>query len=113
MHDPVESDSTMVRAARVASITLTVVLSLSATGSAQGLELGVKAGINSSSVNAVPAYYDSLLCCHPLFPDAVVAASSGTGFAGGGFAALRIHPRFAVQGELLFSRKRHAVDLQP
>jgi len=73
----------------------------------------VKAGINSASANAVPAYYDFLLCCHPLFPDAIVDASAGTGFAGGGFASLRIHPQFAVQGELLFSRKRHGVDLQP
>ena len=50
---------------------------------------------------------------HPLFPEAKVDASPGTAFVAGGFAALPLHRWFDVQGELLFSRRRHSVDLQP
>ena len=103
----------MVRAARVVSFTAAALLSIVPISGAQTVEWGAKAGINSSSVNAVPDYYDWLLCCHPLFPEAMVDASPGTAFAAGGFAALPVHGWFGVQGELLFSRRRHSVDFQP
>jgi hypothetical protein len=103
----------MVRAARISSLALAAVVSVASSSGAQTVEWGAKAGINSSSVNAVPDYYDWLLCCHPLFPGAMVDATAGTGFTAGGFAALSIHRRFAVQGELMFSRRRHSVDLRP
>jgi hypothetical protein len=80
---------------------------------AQTVQWGAKAGINSASVNAVPDYYDWVLCCDPLFPDAMVDATSSAGFTTGGFVAVPIHTWFGIQGEMLFSRKRHSVDLQP
>jgi hypothetical protein len=101
------------RPARIVSITLAAVVSLVSISGAQTVHWGAKAGINSSSVNAVPDYYDWVLCCHPLFPDAMVDATSSAGFTAGGFVALPIHTWFGVQGEILFSRKRHSVDLQP
>lgn len=103
----------MLPPARITSLALATVLSLASNSIAQTVQWGSKVGINSSSVNAVPDYYDWLLCCHPLAPDAMVDATSGTGLTTGGFAALRINRWFGVQGELLFSRKRHSVDLQP
>lgn len=103
----------MRRALVVGSVTLIAILSLVSTSIAQTVQWGAKAGINSTSVSAVPDYYDWLLCCHPQFPDAMVDSSSTTGFTGGGFVAFPIHTWFGVQGELLFSRRRHSVDLQP
>lgn len=102
-----------VDATRMMSFTLAAVLSLVSISGAQTVEWGAKAGINSSSVNAVPDYYDWVLCCHPLFPEATVDATPSTGFTAGGFAALPIHRWLGIQGELLFSRRRHSVDLRP
>jgi outer membrane protein with beta-barrel domain len=103
----------MLHPARFAAPAVAVLLLLPSTSTAQTFEGGAKIGINSSSVNAVPDYYDWLLCCHPLDPNAMVDARSATGFTAGGFAGVRFHRWFAVQGEMLFSRKRHAVDLRP
>ena len=100
-------------APRIGSLTVAAVLSLVSISAAQEVQWGAKAGINRSSVNAVPDYYDWLLCCLPRFPDAVVDATSSAGVTAGGFAALPIHRWFGVQGEMLFSRRRHFVDLQP
>jgi len=102
-----------VRPVRIVSITLAAVFSLVSISGAQTVRWGAKAGINSSSVNAVPDYYDWVLCCHPLYPDAMVDAASSAGFTAGGVVALPIHTWFGVQGEILFSRKRHSVDLRP
>ena len=75
-----------------------MVLALAAASGAQEVQWGAKAGIDSSSLNAVPDYYDWLLCCHPLFPDARVDATSGTGFTAVGFAEWPIRTWFGVQG---------------
>lgn len=99
--------------ARIASVAVIAFLALAPNSFAQTVQWGAKIGVNSSSVNAVPEYYDWLLCCHPLTPDAMVDASSSTGLTAGGFVAWRIHRSFGLQGEALFSRKRHSVDLQP
>jgi hypothetical protein len=86
---------------------------LASGANAQTVHFGAKGGINSTSVNGVPDYYDFLLCCHPLFPDARVDATRGRGFTAGGFVAWPIHERFAVQTELMLTRRRHSVNLQP
>ena len=103
----------MVRRLRLASTTLAAVFYLASIAGAQTVHWGAKAGINSTSVKAVADYYDSFLCCHPLDPDAMVDSAPGAGFTAGGFAAVPIHAWLGVQGELLFSRNRHAVDLRP
>lgn len=103
----------IVRAGWIGAVTVAVLCSMTSVSSAQTIEWGAKAGINRSSVNAVPGYYDWFLCCHPLFPDAMVDATSSAGFTAGGFVAVPIQSWFGVQGELLFSRRRHSVDLQP
>ncbi|MGB2713227.1 MAG: outer membrane beta-barrel protein [Vicinamibacterales bacterium] len=103
----------MLALARIAVFALVAVLAVAADGTAQSTGWGAKVGINTTSLNGVPDYYDWLLCCHPRAPDAMVDASSATGFAAGVFAASRLHRWFAVQGEVLFSRRRHSVDLQP
>jgi outer membrane protein with beta-barrel domain len=99
--------------ARIAAITLTTILLLVSISRAQTVQWGAKAGVNRSSVNAVPDYYDWLLCCHPLVPDAMVDARPGAGFTGGLFAARPIRNWFGVQGDVLLSQKRHSVDLRP
>jgi hypothetical protein len=103
----------MTNPARIAAITLTTVLSVVSSTSAQSVQWGAKVGVNRTSVHAVPDYYDWLLCCHPLLPDAMVDATPGAGFTGGLFAARPIRNWFGVQGEVLFSQKRHSVDLRP
>jgi Outer membrane protein beta-barrel domain len=103
----------MLACARFGSLAVVALLSLASVGTAQTVQWGAKIGFNTSSVNAVPEYYDWLLCCLPLAPGAMVDASPSTGIAAGGFATVRIHGWFGVQGEALFSRKRHSVDLQP
>lgn len=103
----------MLALARIAVFALVAVLAVAADGTAQSTGWGANVGINTTSLNGVPDYYDWLLCCHLLAPDPMVDASSATGFAAGVFAASRLHRWFAVQGEVLFSRRRHSVDLQP
>jgi hypothetical protein len=103
----------MVRRSRLAAMTLAAVFHLASIASAQSVHWGAKAGLNSTSVKAVPDYYDSFLCCHPLDPDAMVDSTPGAGFTAGGFATVPIHAWLGLQGELLFSRNRHAVDLRP
>jgi hypothetical protein len=103
----------LIGAVRIGAIAVVAWCGLASISGAQTVEWGAKAGINWSSVNAVPDYYDWLLCCHPLLPDARVEAGSSTGVNAGGFVAVPIHKWFGVQGELLFSRRRHRVDLQP
>ena len=103
----------MGHAPRIAAFTLTTVLSWVSISTAQAVQWGAKAGANSSSVQAVPEYYDWLLCCHPLFPDAMVDATPAGGFTGGLFAARTVRNWFGVQGEVLLSQKRHSVDLRP
>lgn len=88
-------------------------MALASGAAAQSIEWGAKAGVNSTTVPGVPEYYDFLLCCHPLFPDARVEAAAGTGFTAGGFVAMPLHRAVGVQGELLLSRKRHSVDFRP
>jgi Outer membrane protein beta-barrel domain len=103
----------MSRPARIVSVTVAAVVSLVSICGAQTVTWGAKAGINRTSIDAVPEYYDWVLCCHPQFPDAMVDAAPSAGATAGGFVALPIRGRFGVQGEVLFSRRRHAVDLDP
>lgn len=98
---------------RIASIVLGAVALCADSSAAQSIEWGVKAGINRSSVGGVTDYYDWVLCCEPGRPDATVDASAGTGVTGGGFVAFPLGRRLALQGELLMSRRRHGVDLEP
>jgi outer membrane protein with beta-barrel domain len=100
-------------AVRIVLLAIVGLLSVAATGGAQTVQWGAKAGINRSSVPRVPDYYDWLLCCHPLFPNAMVDAGSGTGFTAGAFVEIPVRGTFGVQGELMVSRRRHAVDLEP
>lgn len=58
-------------------------------------------------------YYDWLLCGHPLFPGATVEPKAGVNGTGGVFVAAPVAGWFGVQGELLFSRRQHSVDLAP
>ena len=104
----------MTRAARrsLAGTLLALLLSVSPLF-AQSLQWGVKAGANTSSVGGVPDYYDWVLCCHPLYPDARVDAGSNGGFTAGGFVVVPIGRRFSIQSELLLARRRHSVDLSP
>lgn len=104
----------MIRAAwRSLAGTLLALLLFASPLSAQTIQWGVKAGANTSSVGGVPDYYDWVLCCHPLYPDARVEATSNGGFTAGGFAVIPIGRRFSIQTELLLSRRRHSVDLSP
>lgn len=98
---------------RIVSLTFGLLVSCATLVAAQTIEWGVKGGVNGSAVNAVPDYYDWVLCCEPGRPDARVDATAGTGVTGGGFVAFPITRRLAVQGEVLFSRRRHAVNLEP
>lgn len=77
----------MLALARIAVFALVAFLAVAADGTAQSTGWGAKVGINLTSLDGVPDYYDWLLCCHPLAPDAMVDASSTTGFAAGVFAA--------------------------
>jgi hypothetical protein len=98
---------------RRVSIAAVAMCLLASVSGAQPVQWEAKAGINSTSVGAVPDYYDWVLCCHPLFPDAMVDATSAVGFTVGVAAAFPIASWYAVQGELLFSRRRHSVDFRP
>lgn len=102
-----------VRPRRMVSVALAASLSLPIASRAQTVQWGAKAGINRSTVGAVPDYYDSFLCCHPLFPNARVDATPGAGVVAGGFLAVPVHAWFGVQGEALIARRRHAVDFRP
>jgi hypothetical protein len=99
-----------VRAVAFAILTVVAVPSI---GSAQMLHWGLKGGLGTTTVGGVPDYYDFVLCCHPLDPDARVGSKPKRGFTFGGFAACPIVDRFAIQAELLVTQRRHAVDLQP
>jgi hypothetical protein len=98
---------------RTAALLLGLLVFSANAGSGQTIEWGLKGGINSASINAVPDYYDWLLCCEPGRPDARVDAKAGTGITGGGFVTFPIRRRLAVQGELMVARRRHAVNLEP
>jgi hypothetical protein len=98
---------------RRVSIAVVAMCLLASASGAQPVQWEAKAGINSVSLNAVPDYYDWVFCCHPLFPGAMVDATSAAGFTAGVGAALPITSWAGVQGELLFSRRRHAVDFRP
>lgn len=84
-----------------------------APADAQSAGWGVKAGVNRTSVGSVADYYNWILCCLPSAPDATVESSSRGGFTAGGFFEVPITGPLGFQGELLFARRRHAVDLQP
>jgi hypothetical protein len=101
------------RVPNIAVIAAAVSLSLAPRSSAQTVEWGAKAEITTSSVREVAGYYDWLLCCHPLFPGAMVDAKSGTAGTAGVFVAAPVEGWFAVQSELQFSRRQHSVGLQP
>jgi hypothetical protein len=98
---------------RPAALAAALLASVPDPGAAQGIEWGVKAGVNAASVNAVPDYYDWLLCCEPGRPDARVDSAARPSITGAGFVAFPLTRRLAIQGELLISRRRHAVDLEP
>lgn len=97
----------------VVAFAILAVVALPSIGNAQMLHWGLKGGLGTSSVGGVPDYYDFVLCCHPLYPDARVGSTPKRGFTFGGFADFPIVDRFAIQAELLVTQRRHAVDLQP
>jgi Outer membrane protein beta-barrel domain len=92
---------------------IAAVVSLPSMSSAQISHWGVKAGLGSTTVGGVPDYYDFVLCCHPLYPDALVKSTPKRGFTFGGFAEFPIVGPFGIQTELLVTQRRHAVDLEP
>lgn len=100
-------------AIRIGVATLAILACVEGRAGAQSVEWGVKAGMTSSSVTGVADYYDWLLCCHPRFPDARVDPKAGVNGTGGVFVAAPVSGWFGVQGELLFSRRQHSVDLAP
>ena len=101
------------RWAQIAALAVAASLSFETIGAAQTLEWGVKAGVTRTSIDAVDDYYDFVLCCHPLFPNARVRADPGNDFTVGGFVKFPLGGRFGVQADLLLTRRRHGVDLQP
>jgi hypothetical protein len=101
------------RSRRVRLVVFATTLLLPLVVEAQGVEWGVKAGVHNTSVAGVSDYYDWLLCCHPLFPNARVEPAGGVGGTAGVFLALPIRRGIAVQTEVNLSRKRHSVDLEP
>jgi Outer membrane protein beta-barrel domain len=103
----------MIRHVRAVALAIAAMLVLPSLSSAQILHWGVKGGLGTTTVGGVPDYYDFVLCCHPLDPDARVGSTPKRGFTFGGFADFPIVDRFAVQADLLVTQRRHAVDLQP
>lgn len=98
---------------RTSIAAVAIVVLTAGRSDAQSVQWGAKAGITSSSVSEVADYYDWVLCCHPLFPHARVDSQAGINGTAGVFVAAPIAGWFGVQGELLYSRRQHAVDLQP
>ena len=67
---------------------LLVALVISVSGISQSIDLGVKAGVNFSSIN-----YDN------------VASSSITGFQAGVFAGIKFSDKLGVQADVLYSKQ--------
>src|SRR5688572_8571355 len=97
---------------RIGAIALLAIVS-AASLQAQSIEWGVKAGVGSTSVASVPQYYDWLLCCHPLNPNAMVESTARRGFIGGVFIAVPVTGWISLQSDVLLAQRRHFVDLQP
>lgn len=97
---------------RIGAIALIVLVS-AAPLHAQSIEWGVKAGVGSTSVASVPEYYNWLLCCHPLNPNAMVESTGRRGFLGGVFIGVPITGWVSLQGDVLLAQRRHFVNLQP
>ena len=60
---------------------------LTSTAFAQGLDIGIKAGVNFATINGGPD------------------VSSITGFLAGGFATIKFSDKIAIQGDLLYSQQ--------
>ena len=74
---------------------LLIALVISVSGISQSIDLGVKAGVNFSSIN-----YDN------------VASSSITGFQAGVFAGIKFSDKLGIQADLLYSKQGAELTLE-
>src|SRR5262245_3453390 len=92
----------------VTGVVLVAELAVSGTAAAQRPQVGAKLGINLSQVDGVSDFYAT-----ELRPATPIDSSSGAGLIVGGFVVVPLKGRLSLQGDVLFSRRRHSVDVPP